>query len=395
MKPTPRQVLSFIICSLLFLTQACQPAAPATTSPLSAGLSELSGTVGMKESSEADFAQAQAGMSLNVNGQVQTGEDGRVRLDLSSGTIIRLVPSTLFTLASNEPSGDGLATRLKMEVGKIFIILNGGSMDVETPSGVASVQGSYMMVEVDPITKDVYLTCLEGDCSASNPAGTIKFTDGQKTILFHAGPDGKYEAPELQDMTEEDFQAWLDENPEAKEVYNKYIANNRKPTATAVPPTAAPVVELTPASVACFKVIYPLDKDSLPFDGPINFQWESQPGALEYLVTFYFPDGTNAPFITSETELIRYMDTMPSGGEYLWDVAALGEGGNEICRASGGAFIKPSSLPQDLVEPKETEEKFACTSGQWDNPNAPCYCDPYGEGNPPYCDGGNGNGGPY
>lgn len=392
MKPTLRTALAFFMCTLLLLTQACQPTPAATTSPLSAGLSEVSGTVDLKESAEAEFIQAAAGMSLVVNGQVQTGDDGRVRLDLSSGTIIRLVPSTLFTLESNEPSGDGLDTKLKMEAGKIFIILNGGSMDVETPSGVASVRGSYMMVEVDPVTKDAYITCLEGDCSAANPAGTIKFTDGQKTVLFHAGPDGKYEAPELQGMDEQDFQTWLDENPEAKEIYNKYIANNIKPTATKVPPTAKPAT-LTPASVACFKVIYPLDQTDLPHDGPVVFSWESQPGAVQYIVTFYYPDGSNAVFPTTETELTRYMDTMPPGGNYLWDVAALGEDNNEICRASGQSFNKPSSLPQDLVEPKETEEKYYCTVGQWEDPSAPCYCDPYGEGNPGYCY-GNGNGGP-
>lgn len=399
MKPTLRNTLTLLVCSLLILTSACQPA-PATTSPLSAGLSEVSGTVTLKESNEADFVQASAGMSLLTNGQVKTAEDGRVRLDLSSGTIIRLVPSTLFTLESNEPVDNGLATKLKMEAGKIFIILNGGSIDVETPSGVASVLGSYMMVEVDSITKDTYITCLEGDCSASNPAGTIKFTDGQKTILFHAGPDGKYEAPELLNMSEDDFQTWLDENPEAKDIYDRYIANNIKPTATKAPPTATslPIVELSPSSVACFKVIYPLDQTDLPHDGPVIFAWESQPGAANYLITFYYPDGTNAPFQTTETELTRYMDTMPAGGNYLWDVIAIGGDGNEICRATGQSFNKPSSLPQDLVEPKETEEKLFCREGQWSDPSAPCYCYEGAQQLPPYCNSnsnGNGNGGPY
>lgn len=396
MKKSPLQInLTILVCSILFLTSACQPA-PATNSPLSAGLTELSGAVGMKQAEESDFVQATMGMNLLTNGQIQTGEDGRVRLDLSSGTIFRIVPSTLFTLQSNEQTSDGLATRLKLEIGKIFIILNGGSMDVETPSGVASVLGSYMMVEVDPQTKDAYITCLEGNCSATNPAGTVKFTDGEKTILFHPGSDGKYEAPVLQNMTEEDFQTWLDENPEAKKIYNQYIAKNIKPTSTKTPPTATslPVVELSPSSVACFKVIYPLDQTDLPHAGPVTFVWENQPGATEYLVTFYYPDGTNVQFPTTATELTRDMDTMASGGNYLWDVAALGANG-EICRASGQSFNKPSSQPQDLVEPKETEEKLYCTVGQWDDPQAPCYCDPYSEGgNPPYCN-GNGNGGPY
>lgn len=390
MKPFFHRTLTVIVCALLLLTPACQPA-PATTSPLSAGLSELSGAVGLKQADEAEFAQAAAGMSLLVDGQVKTGDDGRVRLDLSSGTIIRLVPATLFTLESNEAADDGLLTKLKMEAGKIFIILNGGSMDVETPSGVASVRGSYMMVEIIAGTLDVLVTCLEGDCSASNPAGTIQFTDGEKTILFHPGPDGKYEAPELQNMSEEDFQTWLENNPEANDIYEKFIANNLRPSPTKAPTaTRLPVATLTPSSVACFKVLYPLDKADLPHDGPVTFQWESQPGATQYVVTFYYPDGTNVPFVTTDTQLLRYMDTMPDGGNYLWDVVALGEGGNEICRATGQSFVKPSSHPQDLVQPKPEEPKTYCTVGQYYDPEKPCYCDYYDPTPPPYCNGSGG-----
>lgn len=396
MKSSLQKNLLAFACSILILTSACQPA-PATNSPLSAGLTELSGTVNMKQAEADDFVQAAAGMSLLVNGQVKTGEDGRVRLDLSSGTIIRLVPSTLFTLESNEEVSDGLATRLKLEIGKIFIILNGGSMDVETPSGVASVLGSYMMVEVDPLTKDAYVTCLEGDCSATNPAGTIKFTDGEKTILFHPGPDGKYQPPVLENMTEDDFQTWLDENPEAKDIYDRYIANNRQPTEPPTeppaPPTEPPATEPSSSPAACFNIIYPLDQANLPHNGPVLFAWEPQPDAAKYIVTFYYPpSGAPVPLETTGTELLRYMDTMLEGGNYPWDVAAIGSDGNEICRASGQSFNKPSSKPDDLVAPKP-QEKNACTVGQWDDPDKPCYCDPGDDYPPSYCYGGNGNGG--
>jgi hypothetical protein len=190
-------------------------------------------------------------------------------------------------------------------------------------------------------------------------------------------------------MTEEDLQAWLDNNPEAREIYNRYIASHAKPTATDGPsPTAPPVVELVPSSVACFKVIYPPDKSSLSFNGLVNFQWENQPGADHYIVTFYYPDGTNVPFQTSGTELMRSIDTMLDGGNYYWDVIAIGENSTEICRASGQSFTKPSSHTEDLVNPPQKDK---CEVGQYENPGAPCYCDPYSENPPPYCGGGNGN----
>lgn len=173
--------LPFLIALMIAALVGCQTE---SVSPLSASLSELSGKVDIKQANQDSFSPAAENARLEVNGQVQTGDDGRVRLDLSSGTIIRVAPSSLFTLTANEQSANGLMTKIKLDLGKIFIILNGGQADVETPSGVASVRGSYMKVEVDPITKDIYITCLEGNCSASNPTGSVNFTNGQKVILF-------------------------------------------------------------------------------------------------------------------------------------------------------------------------------------------------------------------
>ena len=159
-----RRNAGLLLCSLLLLASACAPQPSA--SPLTGTLSELSGRVESKQAEETAFQLVEAGDVLQVNDQVQTGDDGRVRIDLSSGTILRVAPASLFTLTSNEEVEGGLATKLKLELGRLYIILSGGSVDVETPSGVASVLGSYMMVEIDPVTQDVTITCLEGDCSA-------------------------------------------------------------------------------------------------------------------------------------------------------------------------------------------------------------------------------------
>src|SRR5688572_24951814 len=145
----------FITFVMILALTGCQP--EATSSQLSAALSELTGLVELKQAGQEGFTPASAETTLEVDGQVQTGDDGRVRLDLSSGTIIRVAPSSFFTLTSNEETDGGLVTKIKLELGKIFIILNGGQADVETPSGVASVRGSYMKVEVDPVTKNIYI----------------------------------------------------------------------------------------------------------------------------------------------------------------------------------------------------------------------------------------------
>jgi hypothetical protein len=381
MKSTRRTIL-LLVSSLLLLTSACQPAQ--TESSLTGLLSELSGRVEAKPADQADFHAANEGDALQVNDQVQTGDDGRVRVDLSSGAILRVAPSSLFTLASNEPVEGGLATKLKLELGRIFVILNGGSVDVETPSGVASVRGSYMMVEINPDTQDVIVTCLEGNCSA----GGINFTDGQKVTFHYDSASGKYGPPVLEAMTEEDFQLWLENNPEAQQIYNQILAGQSAST-----PTRTPLPSLTPTSqttiittteMNCFSLQAPPDGALINATGLITFTWESQEGAASYEVVFTSPGGAQNTLITTRASLVNYIDIFPLGGTYSWEVTAMKADGTPICTASAFAFTKPDS---PALQPPAPPEKTVCTKddAQWANPNAPCYCNIESLNNPRYC----------
>ncbi len=183
-----------------FLLNACGSKPAAVIPPLSAALSELQGTVLAKQAGGADFTRVAGGFILEQNGQIKTGDDGRVRLDLSTGTIFRLAPSSLFTLVSNTPTSNGLSSQLKLEAGKLWVILNGGSVDVDTPSGVASVRGSYLMVEILP-DGAIKLTCLEGQCHLHNDSGDYPLSTGQDAIVLNVKS-----APFVQQMSEQDLQ---------------------------------------------------------------------------------------------------------------------------------------------------------------------------------------------
>jgi len=89
-------------------------------------------------------------MELQLNGSIQTGDDGRARLDLTSGTIIRVAPASLFTFTSNQPSNGSLSTQINLNLGGLFIILSGGNANVIRPRG-SLVRGSYLSVYVGPI----------------------------------------------------------------------------------------------------------------------------------------------------------------------------------------------------------------------------------------------------
>lgn len=222
-----------IIMTLLLVTTACSAPANETASPaqveettaddspsklekpesqnasLAATLGEFSGDVQARADQQAEFAAASLGEALYLNGQVQTGADGRARLDFSDGTLVRVSPDTLFTVALVEDAGGGLLKSLSMTFGRLWVVLNGGSLEVETPSGVASVRGSYMMVEQDPDTGDMTVTCLEGTCTLEVNGEVITLTAGQKAWLS-GGELGSGV------MSQEEIQAWIDSVPEAE-----------------------------------------------------------------------------------------------------------------------------------------------------------------------------------
>lgn len=253
---------------------------------------------------------------------------------------------------------------------------------METPSGVASVRGSYMMVGLDPETQDVIVTCLEGNCSASG----INFTGGQKVTFRYSPATGKYGAPILEEMTEEDFQLWLESNPEAQQIYNQILAGRSAPTVTpsASPTPTSQTTIITDIEPNCFNLQSPPDGALISATGLVTFTWEPQEGAASYEVVFTSPGGTQNTLVTTSASLANFIDIFPVGGTYSWEVTALRADGTPICTAKAFAFSKPDS---PALEPPAPPAKTACTKddAQWSNPSAPCYCNIESSNNPRYC----------
>jgi hypothetical protein len=369
--------ISTILILLTIVLNACQatpsPAAgntPQAASTLNATLSELTGSVSLRQPGAADFALAANGVQLQVGGQVRTGEDGRARLDLSSGTVVRVTPSSLFTLAANEPAPDNsLATRIKLEVGKIFVILSGGSLDVETPDGLASVRGSYMMTETLP-GGGVRITCLEGTCELETQGGKVTLTNGQTAEVQNAG-----QAPIIGQMTDEQVQDWLDNNPEAILVI---------PTPTDTLPSM-PTETATPEGTgatggspnACFSLLDPASGSAFDSQGLATFKWEEMPGAVEYELNFDIPGGYSASFKSEGNSHKRYLASFSLGGTYSWSVTAYDANHEKICTAGPWTFTKkayiPTSTPYPTRRPQEpTETPSGC--GTVCAPPSNCIC---------------------
>jgi len=177
---------------------------------VTAELSEIVGGVLARDAQQTAFSQVAAGYVLGLLGQIQTESNGKVRLDFSTGTLMRLGPGTLFTLQAPKTDSAGVLNRLQMDVGKLWIILRGGTLQVDTPSGVAAVQGSLMSVDFGATDGNVRVTCLEGHCSLTNPAGTVHITAGQT-----ADTSTSDNPPRIGQMTEQDYLDWLANMPES------------------------------------------------------------------------------------------------------------------------------------------------------------------------------------
>lgn len=149
---------------------------------------------------------ATVGQVIRVGGTVQTLTDGKARVDLSEGTIVRLAPQTVFTVTQlNQDTGNPF-TRLRLVVGKIWVILNGGSMDVETPVGAASVRGSLMSVTYNPSLGIAIITCLEGTCAVTVNGVTIVLHDNQQTNTGNMV---------IVKIADQELLEWLANNPES------------------------------------------------------------------------------------------------------------------------------------------------------------------------------------
>ena len=240
------------------------------------------------------------------------------------------------------------------------MILSGGSLEVETPSGVASVLGSYLKVEFDPEGETLELTCLEGDCTAVTlDDHTINFTDGQKVVIRRDPNTGKWVVEEGP-MNSGDFNEWLENNPEALALVQAGLAGLGGPS----------------SGGSCMALLEPVNSADFFTFGGVNFAWEPMAGAASYVLEFVYPSGLVVQFETTETSMTRYLESMSPGGGYSWTVSAYAEDGAPICTAESFDFTKADTgawLEAQRDKKGEPDKCDPCDP----NHNSGCYDEDY------------------
>ncbi len=192
--------------------QSTPTLAPTATPSASAQVNEVVNEIRARTAAAEDFRQVAEGEILPLQGELQSGENSQARLDiLPDGTVVHVGPNTHLLLDELAPQDEGFYTRLRLWAGNLWIVLNGGQLDVETPNGVASVRGSYMSVSYDAEAQRVDITCLEGHCVVENAQGSVKMSDGQASSI----PAPGLPPAEPRQMTPEEYQEWQETTPDA------------------------------------------------------------------------------------------------------------------------------------------------------------------------------------
>ncbi len=189
------------------------PPTPTATIGRVAIFTSISNDVQARPADAATFAPAVLGQELFGGAEARSGDDSRARLDLEpDGTIVRLAPNSLLTVGEIDPDQANPFTRLELFFGQLWVILNGGELEIETSLGIASVRGSYMSVAFDPGKKTIFVTCLEGHCALGNAYGMVELIDGQAS-----GIEGEAAPPSApRGMSDEEYQEWIEASPEAE-----------------------------------------------------------------------------------------------------------------------------------------------------------------------------------
>ncbi|MBI2977216.1 MAG: FecR domain-containing protein, partial [Chloroflexi bacterium] len=226
-------------------TQTTTPTPPSKTVSRSATVKELTNQVFTRANVAAAEQSAALGQVISVGGSVRTLDNSKARIDLTEGTIVRLAPLTSFTVSALNKDAVNPLTQLQLLFGKIWIILKGGTMDVQTPVGVASVRGSFMSVAYNAALQQTIITCLEGLCNVLFNNVQLPMTDAEQITIPFPGRVGGIDPFEILD--------WLANNPESEAVVPTNTPTFLPPPATAtntpVPPNPATASKTPTATI--------------------------------------------------------------------------------------------------------------------------------------------------
>jgi len=175
--------------------------APSDSSTLTI-FSITEGTVLVMKAGMDSWTEATVEMPLEVGDIIRTGDDSGAEITFFDGSTIELEAGTQIEITALDTSPDtGTTTITLMQtlgttISRVTKLLDPASTyAIETPSGVAAVRGSVMIVRIvfnDPNYEDgtVLITCVEGDICAIWNGVELHIPNGYTCVIR---PDGLLE----------------------------------------------------------------------------------------------------------------------------------------------------------------------------------------------------------
>lgn len=289
-KQTFLLILAILLSVLLLISCKGADEAPAAGDQLSATLNEIQGTVRTIPPDGGAVQEAQTGQVVVVDEQVVTLQESRARMDLSNGTIVRLGPQTSFTLKNMGDGTETNVTLLDLEIGDLWIILNGGALDVDTPAGMASVRGSYIHVFYNPTQGGMVVDCLEGTCQVENDLGPQVVKPGT-----YVNVSNMQSPPVPGQMSAESIGQWVQMNPEAVQVIPSLTLEPGGSSNCTPPAGWQPIQVASGDSLENLASFYGTTAQEIATGNCLNINTSLETGQIIYLPPLSGPNATPTP----------------------------------------------------------------------------------------------------
>jgi len=190
-----KKLLSILALTILLATILAGCGQASSTPPTLTILSITEGHVLVMKAGADDWTEATVGMSLEVGDTIKTGDDSGAEITFFDGSTIELEAGTQIEIASLDSSPDtGTKTITLMQtigttISRVTKLLDPASTyAIETPTGVAAVRGSTMIVRIifnDPNYADgtILITNLEGHIWAIWQGVELQVPEGRTCVI--------------------------------------------------------------------------------------------------------------------------------------------------------------------------------------------------------------------
>lgn len=182
-------------------------------------LSITEGDVSVMKAGTDDWVEAEVEMELEVGDTIKTGDDSGAEITFFDGSTMELEAGTEIEILSLDLACDSgvttitLAQTMGTTISRVTKLLDpASSYEIETPTGVAGVRGSTVIVTIEYVTPQVVNTLIinqEGNIYAIGQGVELQVPEGQTCIIMEG------QLPNLVPLAEDDAAITDEDTPVA------------------------------------------------------------------------------------------------------------------------------------------------------------------------------------